>query len=309
MKYDEEYSYRDIDCELREVYKNVDKIVAYVNNEFKGDLYLNSNIWQPCYEALVGILRLYDLKFIGSDKVTENEKIVNVNDYINNQLKKMNITQDISDDLVQGYFLSITGLNASAIMTSPDEKRKYLYKYVLDSMENHNEITHEQRLNYDKEYLKLEHRETDFNDTKENPDIEMGTIIKYGNYVCEVDDYNQDNPNESIVFIYSSQEDLDKGEYLEQVSLLNKNIKDNIQEYMKKNYYIKPVTRLDLLQEIQEQISYDLFVYSKNYLMNTPKNGYEQEWKRVKDKYDLIQQMVMEEKKRTIKKKKEDLER
>lgn len=43
----------------------------------------------------------------------------------------------------------------------------------------------------------------DYNNVKDNPDIEMGTIFQVGRYICEVDDYNYDAPNESIVFISS----------------------------------------------------------------------------------------------------------
>ena len=46
----------------------------------------------------------------------------------------------------------------------------------------------------------------DYNNIKDNPDIEQGTIFRFGKYVCEVDDFNYDAPNESIVFIYKSYE-------------------------------------------------------------------------------------------------------
>lgn len=307
MKHDDEYSYRDIDYEWKEVYKNVDKIVAYVSNDYKGNLYLNSNIWQPCLESIDEILKIYNLKFIGSDKITEHEKVISADEYISNQLEKMNITPNTPDDLIQGYFLSINGLSANSIMTSPEEKREYLYNYTLDLIENNCGITHEQRLNYVSKYLKSP--DINYNDIKENPDIEMGTIFNFGNYVCEVDDYNQDNPNESIVFIYKSKNDLDNGNYLEQVSLLNKNIKENIEEYMERNYYVKPITRLGLLKEISDQISNDLLAYSESYLMNKPKDGCELEWRKTKEKYNLIKQMIAEEKSRVSSKKKEDIER
>ncbi len=309
MKHDDEYSYRDIDSELKEVYENIDKIVDYVDNGFNGKLYLNSNIWLPCYEALTDILNIYNLKFIGSDKVTEQEEVISITEYINNRFKELNLTTDTPDDIIQGFYISSYGLSVDVIMTPIEEKRKTLYTNILNELEKNKEITHEQRCNYAREYLKIEEPQIDFNNSNDNPDIEMGTIFRFGKYVCEVDDYNQENPNESIVFIYKSQADLDNGEYLEQVSLLNKNIKDNIEEYMEKNYYIKPITRLSILQELQDQVSNDLLSYSKTFLMNTPKNGYEQEWKLNKEKYDLIQQMVKEEKNRTNQKQRENDER
>jgi len=79
----------------------------------------------------------------------------------------------------------------------------------------------------------------DYNNVKYNPDIEMGTIFQIGRYICEVDDYNYDEPNESIVFIYKSKKDYEAGNYLEQVSLPNKNIKQNIEEYMRDIYEVK----------------------------------------------------------------------
>ena len=92
-----------------------------------------------------------------------------------------------------------------------------------------------------------------------------------------MDDFNQDNPNESIVYIYDSQKAFDNNEYIEQISLLNKDIKDNIREYMEDNYVVKSVSRIGLLIEMQDQISHDLLSYSKNYLMSEPKKGYENE--------------------------------
>ncbi|MDO5571837.1 MAG: hypothetical protein Q4F97_10310 [Bacteroidales bacterium] len=76
IKLDEEYSYRDIEYDLNTLYENIDKIVAYVKNDYKGDLYLNSNVWNPCYDTLVKVLRINNLKLIGCDKVTEKEQVV-----------------------------------------------------------------------------------------------------------------------------------------------------------------------------------------------------------------------------------------
>ena len=36
----------------------------------------------------------------------------------------------------------------------------------------------------------------DYNNVNENSDIEMGSLFKFGNYICEVDDFNDDNINE-----------------------------------------------------------------------------------------------------------------
>ncbi|MDO5002750.1 MAG: hypothetical protein Q4E39_00780 [bacterium] len=78
IKLDEESCYRDIDCDLNELYKNIDKVVDYTKNGCKGDLYLNSNIWETCYYTLSQVLKLHNLKFVGSDKTTETEKVIHV---------------------------------------------------------------------------------------------------------------------------------------------------------------------------------------------------------------------------------------
>ena len=146
----------------------------------------------------------------------------------------------------------------------------------------------------------------DYNDVKDNPDIEMGTIFRFENYICEVDDFNQDNPNESIVYIYDSQKAFDDNEYIEQVSLVNNDIKDNIREYMEDNYVVKSVSRIGLLIEIQDQISHDLLSYSKNYLMSEPKSGHEKEWKTTYQKYIVIQEMIKDERIKSIETKKHE---
>ncbi len=230
MKHDEEYCYRDIDCDMKELCDNIDKVVEYVKNGKQGKLYLNSNIWEICYQALSDILELYELQFIGSDKITEQEEIVKLIDY---------------------------------------------------------------------------------NNVKDNPDIEKGTTFEFKNYICEVDDYNDDNPNESIVFIYKSNEDFDNGDYIEQVSLSNNNIRENIEDYVKSTYDIVPpkITRLSLLLEIKQQINHNILAYSTNYLMNDPKEDFKNDWYLEKEKLKLIEQMIKEEKEKNINKKKDDIER
>jgi len=135
----------------------------------------------------------------------------------------------------------------------------------------------------------------DYNNVKENPDIEQGTIFRFGKYVCEVDDFNYDAPNESIVFIYKSYKDYKNGNYLEQVSLLNKDIKQNIEEYMEENYNVNSIDKMSLLIEMKDQISSNLLSYSSNYTLSEPMPGCEREWKKSYQKLALIQQMIKEE--------------
>ena len=71
----------------------------------------------------------------------------------------------------------------------------------------------------------------------DNQDIEYGTQIKVQEFICEVGDYNDDNLTESLVDIYKSKKDYNSGKILETISLSNKNIKENIKEYIEENYF------------------------------------------------------------------------
>lgn len=64
-------------------------------------------------------------------------------------------------------------------------------------------------------------------------------IYIVSNYICTVDDYNYDNPKESIVMIYKNNKDYRNGDYLEQVSLSNDNIRKNIKDYITDTYNVK----------------------------------------------------------------------
>jgi len=135
----------------------------------------------------------------------------------------------------------------------------------------------------------------DYNNVNDNPDIEMGNLFMFDNYICEIDDYNQENPNESIVFIYESLNKFENRDYIEQVSLLNKNIKENIEDYMEEKYDVKIVTRLSLLREVKDIIAQNLYIYSDNYLMSEPRKGYEREWRITNQKNHILDQMIREE--------------
>lgn len=152
IKKEEEYNYRDIESDLKEVCDSVDKIVNYVDNGYKGKLYLNSNVWQICYEAVADVLKLYDLKFKGSEKVTESEEIITVNEYIEQELKKFNLSANTSNKEIENYFIALKGYTPDIKMTNL-EKREYLFNYLLDDMQKNNEITAEQRQKYEKENL------------------------------------------------------------------------------------------------------------------------------------------------------------
>ncbi len=64
-------------------------------------------------------------------------------------------------------------------------------------------------------------------------------IYKVGDYICTIDDYNYDNPKESIVMIYKNKKDYINGDYLEQVSLSNDNMLNSISDYIRHTYNVK----------------------------------------------------------------------
>lgn len=83
MQVEKDYSHRDYVSDMKELCYNIDKVVDYIKNNKQGKLYLNSNIWENCYFALSDVLKLYDLKFINSDQITDQEEIVKIFDYNN----------------------------------------------------------------------------------------------------------------------------------------------------------------------------------------------------------------------------------
>lgn len=139
-----------------------------------------------------------------------------------------------------------------------------------------------------------------------NSDAIPGTIYRFGGYICEIDELNFDNPSESIITIYRSFEDYKLGEYIERVSISNRNIKANIEEYMIVNYDFKRITRISLLEEIKEQIFHNIICYSADYLMNNAKPEYSKEWNNEWEKFRVIQEMLKEERTKEIQKIKEN---
>lgn len=56
------------------------------------------------------------------------------------------------------------------------------------------------------------------------------------------------------------------------------------------------MTRLQLFQEIYGLHAYNLLCFSKNYLMTEPQEEFIQEWKREREKVDLLKEIIKEEK-------------
>ncbi len=77
-----EIAVRDDEWKLRYLqewnilFEDIDKMLEYVENGYKGELRVNSNIWWVLQETLVKVLELYDLQLIGEEKISENELVV-----------------------------------------------------------------------------------------------------------------------------------------------------------------------------------------------------------------------------------------
>ena len=77
-----EIAVRDDEWKLRYLqewnilFEDIDKMLEYVENGYKGELRVNSNIWWVLQETLVKVLELYDLQLIGEEKVSEDELVV-----------------------------------------------------------------------------------------------------------------------------------------------------------------------------------------------------------------------------------------
>lgn len=60
----------------------------------------------------------------------------------------------------------------------------------------------------------------------------------------------------------------------------------------------KKITRLELLKEVQDMVNHNLLCYSKDYFMNCAKEGHETEWERERQKAELLEEMIGEEKRK-----------
>lgn len=49
-----------------------------------------------------------------------------------------------------------------------------------------------------------------------------------------------------------------------------------------------------ILQNCYDMACHNLFCYSKNYLMDTPKEGYEKDWAQAQEECELLQEMIKE---------------
>lgn len=61
------------------LFEDIDKMLKYVENGYKGELRVNSNMWYILQDTLVEVLALYDLELVGEEKVSENELVIPTN--------------------------------------------------------------------------------------------------------------------------------------------------------------------------------------------------------------------------------------
>jgi hypothetical protein len=54
------------------------------------------------------------------------------------------------------------------------------------------------------------------------------------------------------------------------------------------------MTKLDMLRKYLEMANYNFFQYSRNYLMNEPKKGFEGEWEDALAEIKILEGMIAE---------------
>lgn len=88
--------------------------------------------------------------------------------------------------------------------------------------------------------------------------LEYGDIVEYKGIIAEIEDTNDDNYKETIVQIFSSQEDYDSKNYDERVSLNNINLEKNIKDYIDSKYKLKEEVITSEKEYITFVLGYDL---------------------------------------------------
>lgn len=304
--FSEEYKKRNaeiLDAWISDDYNIKYEAVLSVDN--KPVAHIISTCWRETWEKDLNKLdKFKDLAYSSFDKLTSLPKISKCSKLLQDiydtvcqsDSKMCHITDDdwkelysdeYSDKDIEELKKEVKELGIDKVITFNDAEYKIIGWGDLEMSFND-----DRNISIDKDYNNVD---KDYNNVKDNPDIEMGNLFRFDNYICEIDDYNQDNPNESIVFIYESLNKFEDRDYLEQVSLLNKNIKENLEDYMEEKYDVKIVTKLSILREMQDMTSHNLSLYSNNYLMSEPKKGFEREWRIESQKNHLLEQMIREE--------------
>ena len=85
---DEEWTYRLL-SEWNALFEEIDKVLEYVNNDYKGELRVNDNIWWVLEEALCKVLDLYNLQIEDTEYVNEEALVIWKDTSVNNVKKKI----------------------------------------------------------------------------------------------------------------------------------------------------------------------------------------------------------------------------
>ena len=90
--------------------------------------------------------------------------------------------------------------------------------------------------------------------------LAINDTMKYKGYIIEADDLNLDNPKENLVHIFENEQDYDKKEEIETVSLNTIGLKQNVRDYIDEFYIDKTV--------IESEKAYFTFVLGYDLLNN-----------------------------------------
>ena len=163
-----ELAVRDDEWKLRYLqewnilFEDIDKMLEYVENGYKGELRVNSNMWWVLQETLFKVLELYELELIGEEKVSENELVVpisrvgNIKEKVfnkmiqygwnlaDNELEDFNNVYNTHYDFIQSlynYFVETDEPNASRDLNDISEQSlQDMTSFMSDFLRALNEI-------------------------------------------------------------------------------------------------------------------------------------------------------------------------
>lgn len=132
-----ELAVRDDEWELRYLqewnilFEDIDKMLEYVENGYKGELRVNSNMWWVLQETLFKVLELYDLELIGEEKVSENELVVPIS-------RVGNIKEKVFNKMIQyGWNLADNELeDFNNVYNTHYDFIQSLYNYFVETDES-----------------------------------------------------------------------------------------------------------------------------------------------------------------------------
>ena len=101
---------------------------------------------------MLDILKIYDLKLVPFEAVTEENEVVKVNDYIKNQFNIFGLNERTTDEQIQQIYENVVGIKSENM--SVKQKKKYLSNYLLNEMVEKYKISLEQKEKFEKEFFK-----------------------------------------------------------------------------------------------------------------------------------------------------------